>query len=434
MSHTVVYTIKCLKQTFRNMERVGVIFIVPIIFIVGMALLYGEESSFVIVGDSGNIYTIGVLNKDTVMELNFDEKLHFQEFIDKTGLSGDPLNEGFGKEFIDNINGSDRLISEGERNRFEIIQFSSLEKASKAVQSRYVSLCFTIPKNFSLSIISGLNHRINVTENHAILNMSEYYYTESNIELLGDFSYARFSEASILLTSTLQVYLDHYWLSGISTYKQLEIEYEAISALVFNEFEIFTPALLVFVLISSSTGVAGIVGYEREQGTIDRLKLGDFHVRSFLGGLTITQLVTTLATMIIVVLTLFLGLEFPVQGNFQGFFILGLSIFAVLPLLGISLAVAASTDGQISTYLPSIVAIPLTFLTGNFIPLPHIKIIGDVQLWHINPFFCIGEALRKIMILNSAPEGFILDVILLIISGLIIFVIGGFIFIKKAYD
>ena len=124
-------------------------------------------------------------------------------------------------------------------------------------------------------------------------------------------------------------------------------------------------ALLVFVLISSSTGVAGIVGYEREQGTIDRLKLGNFHVRSFLSGLTITQLLTTLSTMIVVVLTLFIGLEFPVQSNFQGLFILVLSIFAVLPLLGISLAIAASTDGQISTYLPSIIAIPLTFLISS---------------------------------------------------------------------
>jgi len=167
--------------------------------------------------------------------------------------------------------------------------------------------------------------------------------------------------------------------------------------------------------------------------TIDRLKLGGLNTQSFLNGLTLTQLVTTLSTMALVILTLFFWLDYPMQGEFQGILILGLSIFAVLPLLGISLAVAAVTDGQMSTYLPSIIAIPLTFLTGNFFPLPHIKLAGDIQLWHMNPFFCIGEALRKIMILNSGPMGFMLDLAMLIVSGSLIFVIGGFIFIKKAY-
>ncbi|MHA2156912.1 MAG: hypothetical protein ACXABU_16330, partial [Candidatus Hodarchaeales archaeon] len=82
----------------------------------------------------------------------------------------------------------------------------------------------------------------------------------------------------------------------------------------------------------------------------------------------------------------------------------------------------------------SMIAIPLTFLTGNFIPLPHFRLLGDIQLWHLNPFFCIGEALRKIMILNSEPTGFILDIILLIVSGSFIFIIGALIFIKKAYN
>ncbi len=433
MNLTLVYTAKCLKQTFRSMERVGVIFIIPIIFIVGMALLYGDESSFVIVGDSGDIYTLGVINMDQVVPLNSEIKEQIQLVINEIGLFGDPLNGGFGNEFIDNINHSDRLLPSTEQHRFEIIQFSTLEKASEAVQSRFISLCFILPNDFSKALLSGLNHRINVSENHAILNMSEYYYTETNVELIGDYSYARFSEASMLLEGMLQLYLDHYWISGIPSNKILDIEHESITALSFTEFEIFAPALLVFVLISSSTGIAGIVGYERERGTIDRLKLGNFHVRSFFSGLSLTQLVTTLSTMTIVIMALFFLLNFPVQGEFQGIFILVVSFFAVLPLLGISLAIAASTDGQMATYLPSIIAIPLTFLTGNFIPLPHIKLIGDIQLWHLNPFFCIGEALRKIMILNSEPKGFILDIALLITSGSLIFVIGGIIFIKKAY-
>jgi ABC-type multidrug transport system permease subunit len=433
VNKTILYAHRCLKQTFRNAERFSVIFIIPILFLLGMALLYGDESSFVIVGETGSEFTIGVINQDQPLQLLPDVRDNFQAYIDETNLNGDPLTDGFGNGLIKNINNSKMLLAEEDKRSFDVISYHDIEEASKAVQSRFITMCFIIPSDFSETMLTGLNHKINSTENVSYLPGDEYYFSSSRIELIGDFSYARFSEAVILLEEMLATYTEAFWISGINLGINLAVEEKPVSSLGFNEFEIFVPALIVFILITSATGVAGIVGYEREQGTIDRLQISNFQVISFLTGLTLTQIITTALTIISALVTiLFLG--FPVQGNYQGIFIFLISIYAVIPLIGISLGFAAITDGQMSTYMPSMIAIPMAFLTGNFIPLPRLNLLGDIQVWHINPFFSVGEALRKIMIHNSPIDTFVIDLIMLGIIGICIYSIGALVFIKRAYE
>jgi ABC-type multidrug transport system permease subunit len=433
MWKTVLYATRCLKQTFRNSGRVGVIFIVPIVFIMGMAFLYGDESSFVIIGETSDVYTIGVINQDDPIQLNADEINQFQTYIEYSDLLGDPLNDGFGSSFLLNINHSTRLLAESGDRRFDVISYASIDTASKAVQSRFITLCIILPNNFTKTMLSGLNHRINVTDDQMVLNNSEYYSSESIIELIGDYSYARFSEAMILFEEMLNSYTAHYWVTGLPSSGKISTSYDSIATLNFNEFEIFAPALVVFVLITSSTGVASIVGYEKEQGTIDRLKMSGFPVRSFFGGIVLSQVITTILTMVVVIFSLLL-LDYPVQSEYQGIYIIIISIFAVLPLIGISLGIASVADGQMATYLPGLLAIPMAFLTGNFIPLPRIEILGEVQLWHINPFFSVGNALRKIMIHNLSPSQFFIDIALLVVIGMGFLLVGLIIFFKKAYE
>lgn len=432
MYKVVLYTMRCLKQTARNVERMSIIFLVPILFIVGIAFLYGDQSSFVIIGDTGVHYKIGVINQDQKIDLNSSDFSQFSGYLTDSNLVGDPLQEGFGSCFIKNINLSNLLLSEDDTRSFSVIQFSNQQEASKAIQSRFISLCFIIPHDFSKTLISGLNHRINVTEEKLLLNTSNYAYSETSVELIGDYSYARFVEATTLLEEMLSSFLNEFWITGLDLPGKFIIEHDSVTTLVFTEFDIYVPAFLIFVLITSSTGVAGIVGYEREQGTIDRLKLSDFPSSYFLFGLTITQIISTLLTMVsVVIIVFFLG--FPFQGSHQAIFVLLVSAFAVLPLLGISIGVAAFLDGKMATYFPGLLAIPLSFLTGGFIPLPRVSLFGDVQLWHFNPFYCAGEVYRKVLILNLELSQVLLDLTLLVLSGMGFFVVGAIVFIKGVY-
>ncbi|MFX0123868.1 MAG: ABC transporter permease [Candidatus Hodarchaeota archaeon] len=432
MYKTFLYTIKCVKQTGRNVERMSIILLIPVLFIVGIAFLYGDKSSFVIIGDTGENYMIGVINQDQDLNLNSALQSQFNYYITENTLVGDPLHDGFGSCLIENINNSDALLSENDARGLSVISYTTLDDASKAVQSRFISVCIIIPPTFSQTLIAGLNHRINVTEGILLLNASEYIYSETIIELIGDHSYARFAEATTLLEEMLNAFLDQYWVIGLDLPGKFSLTYETISTVAFTEFDIYIPAFLIFVLITSSTGVAGIVGYEQEQGTIDRLKLSDFSSIHFLLGLTITQIVSTLLTMTCVIITIYF-LGFPFQGDYQALFVILVSILAVLPLLGISLGIAAFLGGKMATYLPGLIAIPLSFLTGGFIPLPRINLIGDIQLWHLNPFFSTGEVFRKILILNLEFSQISNDLISLILVGIGFFIVGALVFIEAVY-
>ncbi len=421
-----------MKQTFRNAGRMSIIFLIPVLFIVGIAWLYGDESSFVVIGDTGNTYSVGVMNKDRIPIFNSSLIPIMESLIPSNTLEGSPFLNGFGTHFIENSNGTASLVPIGEDKRFNYIPYSDSQKASTAIQSRFISMCIIIPENFSHTLIAGLNYRVNVTENVLILNNTDYYYSASVIEIIGDYTYARFSESFTLLQEMLNTYLDHYWMSGVDQPGKMSIEEEHITTLAFTEFDIYVPAFLIFTIISSSTGVAGIIGYEREDGTIDRLKLSRFSTRDFLAGLSLTQIFTSILTMIVIIPTI-LVLGFPFQGYHQYFYVLLMTMFVTLPLLGISLGFAAITDGQMSTYLPSLIAIPMSFLTGNFIPLPRISLFGDIQLWHINPFFSAGELIRKTLIINLEFKYVLNDLIMLILVGIVFFFGGSYLFLKSVF-
>lgn len=432
MYKILLYIIRCLKQTARNTERMSIIFLIPILFIIGIAFLYGDKSSFVVIGDTGENYRIGVIDKDQNLNLNSSLQSQFNQYTAQNNLLGEPFHEGFGRCFIKNINQSEILLSNGDKRSFSVIPYKDIEDASKAVQSRFISLCLIIPNNFSQTVIAGLNHRIKVTEGKLLLTTSKYFYSVAKVELIGDYSYARFAEATILLEEMLSSFLDVFWITGLDWPGKFTVVHESISTLAFTEFDIYVPAFLIFVLITSSTGVAGIIGYEQEQGTIDRLKLSKFPSSYLLFGLSITQIISTLITMICVMITIYL-LDFPFQEDYQIFFIIMVSILAVMPLLGLSLGIAAFLGGKMATYLPGLLAIPLSFLTGGFIPLPRFSLYGDIQLWHLNPFYSTGEIYRKVLILNLEVNQIFLDLSMLILSGMCLFSMGAFIFIRSVY-
>ncbi|MFX1452907.1 MAG: hypothetical protein ACFFCM_18875, partial [Promethearchaeota archaeon] len=81
MNKSILFFQRCIKQTYRNTERMSIILILPVLFTVGLAWIYGDESSFVIVDDQGPVYKIGVINQDIVPILDLGSQTKFQSFI-----------------------------------------------------------------------------------------------------------------------------------------------------------------------------------------------------------------------------------------------------------------------------------------------------------------------------------------------------------------
>ncbi|MFX1515896.1 MAG: ABC transporter permease [Promethearchaeota archaeon] len=403
------------------------IFVFPAFFIFVMAFLYGEETGFEVGVEHGDMFRIGVINKDDFESWKTTIQ-NYTRFIKKADIVGDPVSDGFGANFIENINNTNHLLSEDYDTRYTVLYpFDSIDDATTMVQSRFISLCFVIPENFSRTVLTAINHKINITTGMTI--SPELIQSEAIVELIGDFSYARFSEASILLEEQLQNYVKEF--SYVDLSEQFNLEVINLTSIHFTEFHSFIPGFYIMTLLLSSVGISGVLGREKESGTIDRLRLSNFSRFKLNISLSITQFLTTGLQLIMFFIAIYL-IGFPGQGDPLAASII--VCISILPLLGWGLAFAVLLKGDAALYGPGLLSIPFSFLTGSFIPLPRVPLYGDIQVWHLNPFYSTSEALRKILFLNYGLNQVILELSLLLIIGLFIYILGTVLFIRKVYE
>ncbi|MFX0090392.1 MAG: ABC transporter permease [Candidatus Hodarchaeota archaeon] len=431
---TLIYANKTLRETFRSNEKVGLIFAIPVILLVALAFMYGDQNT-VIVTEDENILNIGVINwDDTSILLSEELKNQFRPYVTPINtdlnITGDPLETGFGQCFIENINMSHRLITASDSQMLSVTSLTDIDKAKTAVQSRYISLCFIITENFSQSLLAGVNYRTNITTGTSITNDPNLVRSEATVELIGDYSYSRFSQAENILAKMLKTFVQGYTEIELPAGKFV-IKQEQINSVEFTEFHRYIPGFLVFVLLMSVSGSAGILALERGSGTLDRLKLSAYSPYSLVLGISITQIITTGLQIAVYLITIYF-LGFPGQGDPVLAFLVGL--ISIPPILGIGLISAVIfEDEKLAMSLPGLGAIPLSFLTGSFLPLPRWPLFGEIEVWHLNPLYCTSEAIRKILFLNYDFSQVSVEVTFLLIIGSIMFLLSAFLFHKKVY-
>jgi ABC-type polysaccharide/polyol phosphate export permease len=180
----------------------------------------------------------------------------------------------------------------------------------------------------------------------------------------------------------------------------------------------------------SSAGITYILAFERDRGTIDRLKLSNFPKDDLVLGLTLTQFITTALQIIVFFLTVYF-LGFP--GRLDLFLAVFIALLSIVPVLAIGILSSVQLKGEIAFFLPGMLSLPLSFLTGSFIPLPKIVLIGEIQIWHLNPFYSSSEALRKILFLNYDLTQITFELLLLLGVSLPILILSVLLFRKKIY-
>ena len=114
--------------------------------------MYGDQSSVTPIEEDEDVYQVGVINLDEIADISTESKDLFFPYVseigEKSGIVGNPLKTGFGTIFIENIE-ANILVDESESREIDIFHFTDKNKAKVAVQSRDISLCFIINKNFS---------------------------------------------------------------------------------------------------------------------------------------------------------------------------------------------------------------------------------------------------------------------------------------------
>lgn len=423
--------IRNLKQIIRTPATLGLIIGFPILFTGMFAFIFGGSS--LIAGASSPV--VGIINQDQFSN-QWDD---LNDFIDYIPNTDQIFERGFGDHLKASLNGSTNLAIEDIDLRTK--DYLELEKALDDIKSHSIILVLVIPSNFSRSILSRVNYKVNLTDNVSITNSQIFINTNSSIQIHGDLGRQKFQEAQIEVRETIERYVEYF--SGISFEGgNLALEYEGISSNELNTFDHYIPGFLVFAMIINCGTLAHLVGSERKTRTLDRLQISYTRSFDYLLGISFTQLIAlTIQVSIMMGAAYFFG--FNGLGN--PFSAVAICILTIIPVLGMGLAIAAfDKQGKYGSGITTLVSIPITFLSGAFVNLPEIVALKniipngiggtrDLLIWDLIPFTSSNKAIKLILLHQYELSEVVSEIALLMFGGIVLFVFGTIFFTHQLF-
>jgi len=319
---------KYIKETVRSRIFLLIAVLLPIFFMIFMALGFGAALAPV------QTYNIYVLNEDI-------------------GYTNVTTTYEFGVLFVETLENA-TYPAEGSEDLVYIYAIDEIQSFNESIEQDLVEgnhdLIVTISSNFS-EVLFNVDQDVFVT-------------------VLGDPTTANFQTAVSILgevfdTFTVSARSIFTSVQGQSTIKQEH----TINILEQTFFDQLVPGIVILAITMNLTFVATTLVEEQEFNTLERLQLTPMRAYHLIGGLIIAQLVVALVQIVIL---LSLSLAFGFNGT--GSFILAGLVAWLLSLSasGFGLIVASfSNKGGVASGIGSMIAIPLFMLTGAFIPIPN---------------------------------------------------------------
>jgi len=387
---------KDLKELLRDRRGLFFILLFPLFFMLIFGFAYGN------MGENNEPHSIAVVNYDQGISMP----------------GGTHTN--FGNKTIDVL--KEAKYPDSDVNTFNITITSEADAENLAKQ-RTVDAEIIIPANFSKSIST---------------------LTPSTVIIRGDTSYMGFGTSQAILSSVLGQYqsklsasLQNSGASGAQSQALIQGKIEGMPGTEsFTSFDYLAPGMIVFAILMLATSVATILTREVESGTLRRLKLSKMTSFDFLfGGLIPWSLVAAAQVLILFAVAMCIGFHW--QGNLSSIIlavIIGIIGGVASIALGMIIASFAKNPPQ-AGQLGTLVAVPMTFLVGAFIPLPQI-VIGNfmgqqVQLYDILPWHQVLIALRDVLTFGYSWNSIIYQVGSAVVLSAILFVIGVYLFSRN---
>jgi ABC-2 type transport system permease protein len=431
---------KGLKETFR--DRRGFVFLMafPVLFIVLFAFAFGN--GFTPFFTRGSVpHEIAVINDDhgaLVFPNNFTQQRNF----------GSSFSQLLGNVTYEN----------SSTNLFHLNDVSE-EKANEMLKSRSIDALIIIPENFSGAFTSMINNSVrnelilsvgeqiidnNVTTPNPTTNpLPEVGNTTTALTIKGDPGYVDFGTTQAAITGLLERYKNEVTTEATAGASPNggtpnQPPSNLISAQIvplsgtqsFSLFDYMVPGLIVFAILLQVSIIASSVTREVEKGTLNRLKLSKMRSFDLLLGTFISWLFITVLQILVLIIVA-IGLGYKWEGSFG---VLGtallIGVIAGMASISLALLIAAFvTNERQAGSLSAMIAVPVAFLAGAFIPLPK-EVIGQFngrtyQIYDLLPWTHAVSALRSVLTYGSGLGGdVVFEVRLLLILTAILFVIG----------
>ena len=437
-------TVKGLKQALRDRRSLFFLLLFPVVFMIIFAFAFGSPSSL---GTGTTPHKIAVINLDQGATVSINNtNQHVNAGANFTELLGNVTYEGT------------------DTHMFTLTNVSS-DQAQTMLKSRGLDAAITIPQNFSQAVISlgnasarteatsdiGLQVINSSSAQSAALSSQQSVNAtlprQSNVTaqvvVEGDTGSSAFGAAQGLIFNVLEQYKSQIQATAVrqvdatlgQNHSQLNTNY--ISAAVqpltgtrsFTYFDYQAPGLIVFALLLQVSSVAQDLARETESGTLTRLKMSN--MRSF--DLLFGTLLTWIVIAVVQILLLFgvaVALGFKWSGGANS---IGLAVFIGIIggiasiSLGLLLAAFARNERQ-AAQLGVLIAVPVSFLTGAFFPLPS-EPLGTAfgttfQVYDLLPWTQVADAIRQVLVFGSSFGDVAIYVGFAIVLTAILFVVG----------
>ncbi len=442
---------KGIKETFR--DRKGFLFLMtfPILFVILFAFAFGNGFTPFFTRGS-NPHEIAVINHDKGETVYLDNVIQQRDF-------GDSFSRLLGNATYEN----------SSTNLFHLNNVSE-DKANDMLKSRSIDALIIIPENFSGAFTSMINSSVrteitstvgaqamgniiagqNPTPNTVAASnpLPQVGNVTAALIIKGDTGYIDFGTTQTAITELLEHYKNSVIgeaTAGASVsigMPKNPIPSDFISAEIlsisgtqsFSLFDYLVPGLIVFGVLLQVSIIATSLTREIQTGTLNRLKLSK--MRSFdllLGTFISWLLITMIQVLVLIIVAIALGYKW--QGGISSLWLATvIGIIAGMASISLALLIAAFvTNERQAGSLSAMIAVPMAFLAGAFMPLPK-EAIGQFngrtyQIYDILPWTHAISALRSVLTYGSGLNGdVIFEVRFLIILASILFVVGVFTF------
>ena len=187
--------------------------------------------------------------------------------------------------------------------------------------------------------------------------------------------------------------------------------------------ENIVPGMLCYPLLFSSMVVStGAIVYEREKGTLKKIRASPIRPMNMLFGKTLAALFQTAISILIMATLAFVLLAPKLNWNIM----LLAPIMFLGSMNGIALGLIIScigTSPQEASNAATTIAVVLQFFIGMYFPLEYLPSYMQ-QIGRVIPMTYAAQAIRDIMVRNAVLSGILLPIATLTISASILYGVG----------
>lgn len=282
---------------------------------------------------------------------------------------------------------------------FTIKNFSDEVEALKELNATNVRAVLTIPQNFT----------------------TDLYFQNATVSLVMDGSNP---DVARLIRDGVRTFFTQYYKTYNENYTEpITINTETVLGQEIGYKENIVPGMLCYPLLFSSMVVStGAIVYEREKGTLKKIRVSPIRPINMLFGKTLAALFQTAISILIMVVLAMVLLAPKLNWNFT----LLTPIMFLGSMSGIALGLIISCIGrspQEASNAATTIAVVLQFFIGMYFPIEYLPTYMQ-QIGRIIPMTYAAQAIRDVMVRNATLNDIMLPITTLIISTIILYTIG----------